>query len=65
MQKILSAEQIRAADQYTIEHEPVSSIDLMERAASAFCEKFKTLFPVQNRSSFFAGSAIMAVMGLP
>ncbi len=31
--KILSAEQIRAWDKYTIENEPVSSIDLMERAA--------------------------------
>ncbi len=30
---ILSAEQIRAWDQYTIQHEPVASIDLMERAA--------------------------------
>lgn len=32
--KILSSEQIRALDKYTIEHEPVSSVDLMERAAS-------------------------------
>lgn len=31
--KILSAEQIRKADQYTIENEPVSSVELMERAA--------------------------------
>jgi len=31
--KILSADQIRAWDQYTIQHEPVASIDLMERAA--------------------------------
>lgn len=31
--KILNAEQIRAWDQYTIQHEPVTSIDLMERAA--------------------------------
>jgi hydroxyethylthiazole kinase-like uncharacterized protein yjeF len=31
--KILSAEQIRALDKYTIEHEPIKSIDLMERAA--------------------------------
>ncbi len=31
--KILSAEQIRALDKYTIEHEPIASIDLMERAA--------------------------------
>jgi hydroxyethylthiazole kinase-like uncharacterized protein yjeF len=32
--KILNAEQIRAWDQYTIEHEPIASIDLMERAAT-------------------------------
>lgn len=34
MVKIYSVEQIRAADQYTIEHEPISSVDLMERAAT-------------------------------
>src|SRR6187549_2310412 len=32
--KILKANQIRSWDQYTIEHEPVASIDLMERAAT-------------------------------
>ncbi|TAH19129.1 MAG: NAD(P)H-hydrate dehydratase [Cytophagales bacterium] len=32
--KVLTAEQIRQADQYTIEHEPISSTELMERAAS-------------------------------
>jgi len=32
--KILNAEQVRAWDQYTMQHEPVSSIDLMERAAT-------------------------------
>lgn len=31
--KIFKAEQIRKADQYTIENEPIKSIDLMERAA--------------------------------
>jgi ADP-dependent NAD(P)H-hydrate dehydratase / NAD(P)H-hydrate epimerase len=31
--KILSSEQIREWDQYTIRHQPVPSIDLMERAA--------------------------------
>ena len=35
MLKIISAEQIRQADEYTISHEPVTSIDLMERAAAA------------------------------
>lgn len=33
--KIYSAEQIRHWDQFTITHEPVASIDLMERAAMA------------------------------
>src|SRR5437868_11280653 len=32
--KIFNAQQIREWDQYTIQHEPISSIDLMERAAS-------------------------------
>ena len=33
--KILTATQIRELDKYTIEHEPIKSIDLMERAARA------------------------------
>ncbi len=33
--KILSAKQIRAVDAYTIDQEPIASIDLMERAANA------------------------------
>jgi len=33
--KILSAEQLRDADAFTIQHEPIASIDLMERAAKA------------------------------
>lgn len=32
--KVLSAEQIREADRYTINNEPVSSVQLMERASS-------------------------------
>jgi NAD(P)H-hydrate epimerase len=32
--KILNAEQIRLMDTYTIQNEPISSLDLMERAAS-------------------------------
>lgn len=44
--KILSVEQVRAADAYTIQHEPIASIDLMERASRAFvdwfCENFET-----------------------
>ncbi len=36
--KILKAAQIRAADAYTIRHEPIASIDLMERAAQTFTD---------------------------
>ncbi len=33
--EIFSADQIRAWDEYTIQHEPITSIDLMERAAAS------------------------------
>jgi len=38
--KILSTTQIRELDAYTIQHEPIDSIDLMERASVAFTEWF-------------------------
>ncbi|MBS1682042.1 MAG: NAD(P)H-hydrate dehydratase [Bacteroidetes bacterium] len=40
MLKILSSKQIRELDQFTIEHEPVAPIDLMERACLAFVQWF-------------------------
>ncbi|MBP7856593.1 MAG: NAD(P)H-hydrate dehydratase [Prevotella sp.] len=36
--KIFTAAQIRELDKYTIEHEPIRSIDLMERAANALTQ---------------------------
>ena len=51
MKKIVSAVQLREADQFTIEHEPISSIELMERAAKAFtktyCKQFSSSRPVK------------------
>src|SRR4249920_1932366 len=38
MIKILTAAQMRAADEFTIANEPIESIELMERASNAFCE---------------------------
>ena len=38
--KVFSVAQVRAWDQYTITHEPISSLDLMERAAKAFVNWF-------------------------
>lgn len=52
MLPILSAAQIRAADQYTIAHEPIASIDLMERAAVAFCKWFSEKFPATHKSIY-------------
>ena len=44
MQKILTSEQIRAWDAYTIRHEPIASIDLMERACRVFVTWFSERF---------------------
>ncbi|SHH57504.1 NAD(P)H-hydrate epimerase [Chryseolinea serpens] len=50
MQPILTASQIKALDAYTIAHEPIVSIDLMERACRAFVawftERFNNSFTV-------------------
>lgn len=43
MKNILSASQIRAADEHTISSEPIASIDLMERAAICFVKKFEEI----------------------
>ncbi len=43
MKKILSVDKIRKADAYTIKNEPVSSLDLMERAGSACARKILDL----------------------
>ncbi len=54
--KILSAEQIRALDAYTIEHEPISSLDLMERAASVFTDWLTDRFPTAlGKVAIFCG----------
>ncbi len=53
--KILSAEEIRLWDQYTIKHEPVASIDLMERAAQQCVEWIEKNLPYDSRFSIFCG----------
>ncbi len=52
---LLNAQQIKAWDEYTIQHEPVSSIDLMERAATE-CVKWIEQRQWQKRSfKIFSG----------
>ncbi len=55
MKKILSAVQIRDADQFTIEHEPISSYDLMERAANAFTKNYCKKFSSSRSVKIFCG----------
>ena len=51
--KILSAQQIRETDAYTIEHEPIPSIDLMERASAAFTDWFTANIETSGRVIVF------------
>lgn len=54
--KIFSTQQIRDADAYTIAHEPIASIDLMERASRAFTSKFLSLYSDFHRKiTIFCG----------
>lgn len=53
--KLLSAQSIREADQYTITHEPVASIDLMERASIAFVNRFLALYSANSPVVVLAG----------
>ncbi|GAB5526364.1 MAG: bifunctional ADP-dependent NAD(P)H-hydrate dehydratase/NAD(P)H-hydrate epimerase [Roseivirga sp.] len=55
MQKILSADQTRAADQFTIRHESIASADLMERASSAFVDEFLQKVPVGTEVTVVCG----------
>ncbi|HMK25240.1 MAG TPA: NAD(P)H-hydrate dehydratase [Chitinophagaceae bacterium] len=53
--KILSAEEIRRWDQYTIQHEPITSLDLMERAAGKAADWLEENGYVENTFSIFCG----------
>ncbi|TFF34299.1 NAD(P)H-hydrate dehydratase [Mucilaginibacter psychrotolerans] len=50
MLPLLIASQIREADAYTIAHEPISSIDLMERASKAFVGWFINHFQDKQKA---------------
>lgn len=55
--KIFSASQIRAWDAYTIENEPIASVDLMNRAARTFTDWFLQTYPDATRPVVvFAGT---------
>lgn len=53
--KILAGTQIKEVDSYTIETEPISSVDLMERASVAFVEKVAERWSPGTPVKIFAG----------
>ena len=53
--KIFTSAQIHEHDKYTIEHEPISSIDLMERAAKAITHAIAESWSVKTPVVVFAG----------
>ena len=53
--KILTSQQIRAADRYTIQHAPIASIDLMERAATQCFSWIKARFAPPIPFTLFCG----------
>ena len=56
MQKIFSAIQMRQTDAYTIQHEPIPSIDLMERAATACKEWISSHLPDKHYITIVCGT---------
>ena len=57
MLPLLTSPQIREADTFTIAHEPISSIDLMERASKAFVGWFINHFPDKKQAiSVYCGT---------
>jgi len=53
--KILTSSQIREVDSYTIKHEPINSIELMERASKGFIKVFTNLIDTPAKIKVFCG----------
>ena len=53
--KLFSTSQISALDKYTIENEPISDIDLMERASLQITNWLVQRFSTEHKIIFFAG----------
>lgn len=54
--KILDTQQIRQADAFTIVQEPISSVDLMERAATNLYQQFKNRLRPEHQVFVFCGT---------
>ena len=54
--KLLTADQIRAWDSFTIQNELISSYNLMERASSTFTDWFSTIYDTERPVLIFCGT---------
>ena len=54
--KIFTTDHIKDIDRYTIEHEPIASIDLMERAAAAIARAITARWSNDRKVVVFAGA---------
>lgn len=55
MIKIFATDKVKELDQYTIQNEPISSTDLVERASTVFIHEFCRRYSKQTRIILFAG----------
>jgi len=53
--KIFISNEIKEIDKYTIDNEPIHSVDLMERAAIGICEKITQIYSVDYSFKLFVG----------
>jgi NAD(P)H-hydrate epimerase len=53
--KVLRAADVKVLDAYTIEHEPVSALELMERAAAVLARRLDELYPLAPFFNIVAG----------
>ena len=54
--KVLNAEQLRRADRFTMEHEPIGSLDLMERAGRRCAERIRAAYGPEHPTIFLCGT---------
>lgn len=62
--KIFKTSDLQKLDKYTIENEPVTSLDLMERAATVFTEKLLIFFPNSHIFNIWPASEITGETGM-
>ena len=61
--KIFPTQSIKELDAYTIENEPIASIDLMERASQALTKAIMKRWEAETPITVFAGPGSLPIAG--